>query len=135
MEDGSASSSSPSPVSAEARHCGRSFSPWLVAGGEVAGLAYLCARAAAPRGRLAGLGVVLVAAVAVLNVVAALYLFGEWVCELSPAEPGASFTECRILSPLGGLSPIAAVLLLSPAGLASAAGAVTAIRDLRGRRR
>ena len=102
----------------------------VVAGGAVAGLAHLCGRAA---GQLSGLRVLLVAAVAALNVVATLYLFGEWVCDLSPQGP--AFTDCRILSPLGGLSPIAAVLLLSPAGLAAAAGTFLTIRATRSRTR
>ena len=72
--------------------------PWedllvgTVAGGAVAGLSYLCGRAAAPRDRTAGLGVVPLAVVAALNVVAALYLFGEWVCQLSPAKPVPALT-------------------------------------------
>ena len=102
----------------------------VVAGGAVAGLAYLCGHAAEPHGRPAGLRVVLVAAVAALNVVAVLYLFGEWVCRISPQ--GAAFTDCRIsaLASPGGLSPIAAVLVVSPAALAAATGALVTIRGL-----
>ena len=112
------------------------YGSWrAVAGGAVAGLTYLCSRAAGPRGRPAGLGVVLVAAVAALDVVAALYLFGEWVCQLSQAEPGPAFASCRTPAPLGGLSPIAAVLLLSPAGLPAAAGAFMTTLAFRDRKR
>ena len=104
------------------------FLSLLIAGGAVAGLAYLCGRSAGPHGRLVGLRVVLVAAVAALNVAAALYLFGEWVCQISPAKPGPAFTECRIPAPVGGLSPFSAILLLSPAVLAATIGAAVTIR-------
>lgn len=96
-----------------------------IAGAVVAALAILCGRAA---GRLAGLRVILVAAIAVLNVAAALYFFGGWVCEVSPAGP--AFTNCQIPAPLGGLSLPGAVLLLSPTFLAAVIGASTTIRGL-----
>ena len=99
-----------------------------LATGVVAALAVLCARSA---GRLAGLRVVLVAAFAALNVAAALYLFGSWICEVSPAGP--AFTNCRLPAPSGGLGPGPAVLLLSPAMLLAMLGAVLTIRPIRDR--
>lgn len=93
--------------------------------GAVAALSVLCGRSA---DRLAGLRVVLVAAFAALNVAAALYLFGDWVCEVPPA--GTAFTNCRLPAPSGGLSFLDAALLLSPAGLAALLGASATARGL-----
>lgn len=105
-----------------------------VAGAVVAALAILCSRAV---GRLSGLRVVLVAMIGALNVAAALYLFGGWICEVSPAGP--AFTECRIPAPVGGLSFLDAVLLVSPAVLATVLMAAITVRgllwDRRSRRR
>lgn len=97
----------------------------MLAGVTAGALAIICSRAA---GRLAGLWVVLVAAVAVLNVAAALYLFGGWICEVSPARP--AFTECRIPAPLGGLSFLDAALLASPTVLATVLVASMTVRGL-----
>lgn len=97
----------------------------ILAAGAVAALTILCSSAS---GRLAGLRVILVAAVAVLNVAAALYFFGNWVCEVSPAGP--AFTECRMPTPLGGLSLPRAILLLSPSVLAAVLGASVTVRRL-----
>ena len=97
----------------------------MLAAGAVAALTILCGRAA---GRLAGLRVILVAAVAVLNVAAVLYLFGDWVCEVSPAGP--AFTDCRIPAPLGGLSLPRAMLLVSPSFVAAVLGTSMTVRDL-----
>jgi hypothetical protein len=97
----------------------------VIAGTVVFALAILCGRAA---GRLPGLRVVLVAAVAALNVVIVLYLFGDWVCQVSSAGP--AFTECRIPAPLGGLSLLDAALLISPAALAAVLGAFVTVRGL-----
>lgn len=97
-----------------------------IAAGAVAALAVLCGRSA---DRLAGLRVVLVAAFAALNVAAALYLFGDWVCEVSPAGP--AFTNCRLPAPSGDLSFLDAALLLSPTRLAALLGAAVIIRSLR----
>ena len=71
---------------------------------------------------------VLVAAVATLNVMVVLYLFGDWVCEVSPEGP--AFTDCRLPTPSGGLSFLDAALLLSPSGLAALLGAAVTIRGL-----
>lgn len=89
-------------------------------------LAILCSRAA---GRLSGLRVMLVAAVAALNVAAVLYLFGEWICVVFPAGP--AFANCRIPTPLGGLSLPRAALLVSPSFLAAVLGAFVTVRRLR----
>lgn len=98
-----------------------------IAAGAVAALAVLCGRSA---DRLAGLRVVvLVAAFAALNAAAVLYLFGDWVCEASPAGP--AFTNCRLPAPSGDLSFLDAALLLSPTRLAALLGAAVIIRSLR----
>ena len=106
------------------------FLAGLLAGGSVVALAILCSRAA---GRLAGLRVILVATIAVLNVAAVLYLFGDWVCEVSPEGP--AFTNCRIQAPTGGLPFLNAVLLVSPSALATATGAFATVRSLLQNRR
>jgi Na+/glutamate symporter len=62
--------------------------------------------------------VVLVAAVAALNVAISLYLLGDWICKVPPA-----FTECRIPDPLGGISFLDADLLASPSILVALLGA------------
>ena len=97
----------------------------ILAAGAVAALAILCSRAS---GRLAGFRVILVAAIAVLNVAAVLYLFGDWVCEVSPAGP--AFTNCRIPAPLGGLPVPRAMLLVSPSLVAAVLGASATVRGL-----
>lgn len=91
----------------------------------ITALAVLCSRAA---GRLAGLRIVLVAVIAALNLAAVLYLFGDWVCEVSSAGP--AFTNCRIPTPLGGLTFIYAALLVSPSVLAAVFGATVTVRGL-----
>lgn len=98
----------------------------ILAAGVVAALAILCSRAA---GRLAGLRVILIAAIAVLNVAAVLHLFGDWVCEVSPAGP--AFTDCRLPAPTGGLSFLEAALLLLPSALAPVLGVYATVRGLR----
>jgi hypothetical protein len=82
-----------------------------VAGTVVLALAILCGRTA---GRLPGLRVVLVAAVAALNVVIVLYLFGDWICQVSLAGP--AFTECRrgIVKCCGSAPGHAATLASAP---------------------
>ena len=104
----------------------------VIAGGAVAGLAYLCARAVEPHGRLSGMLVVLVALLTALNVSVALYLFGGWVCVLPPAGPAPAFTDCRIpvLASPDGVSPLTGILLLYPAILAAILGAAVTIRNL-----
>lgn len=97
----------------------------LVAGTAVATLSILCGRAV---GRLAELRVVLLAAFAALNAVATLYLFGDWVCVVSPAGP--AFTDCRLPMPSGGLSFLGATLLLSPSALVVLLGAFATLRGL-----
>lgn len=97
----------------------------MVAGTVVFALANLCSRVA---GRLSGLRVVLVAAVAALNVVIVLYLFGDWVCQVPPAGP--AFTKCQIPAPLGGLSFLNAALLASPSMVPALLGAFATVRGL-----
>lgn len=97
----------------------------MLAGCMVAALAILCSRTA---GRLIGLRVMLVAVIAVLNVATVLYLFGDWVCEVSPAGP--AFTNCRIPAPLGGLSFLDAALLALPTVLATVLVASITVRGL-----
>lgn len=96
-----------------------------IAGGVVSALAILCSRVA---GRLSGLRVVLVAVVAALNVAIVLYLFGDWICQVSPAGP--AFTECHVPAPLGGLPLLDATLLASPSMLATVLVAYITVRDL-----
>lgn len=96
-----------------------------VAGATVAVLSILCGRAA---GRLAGLRVILVAAVAALNVAATLYLFGSWVCEVPLSGP--PFAECRIPAPLGALSLLEAILFTSPSVLAAILGVFLTLHTL-----
>lgn len=97
----------------------------VAAGISVAMLSILCGRAA---GRLPGLRVMLVAAAAALNVVAVLYLFGDWICEVSPAGP--AFTNCRIPAPLGGIHYLYAALIVSPSVLTALLGAFVTVRHL-----
>lgn len=97
----------------------------ILAAGAVAALTILCSSAS---GRLTGLRVILVAALAMLNVAVVLYLFGDWVCEVSPAGP--AFTNCRIPAPLGGLSLPRAMLLVSPSLVAAVLGTSMTVRDL-----
>lgn len=104
----------------------KDFLAGTIAASAVAALAILCGHAA---GRLAGLRVILVAAIAVLNVAAVLYFFGNWICEVPPAGP--AFTNCRLPAPSGGLGPGPAILLLSPAMLLAMLGAVLTIRPIR----
>ena len=97
-----------------------------IAAGAVVALAILCGRAA---GRLAGLRVILVAAIAVLNVAAVLYFFGNWVCEVSPAGP--AFTNCRLPAPSAGTGLIHALLYFTPSMLAALVFAVLAVLSVR----
>lgn len=98
----------------------------MLAAGTVAALAILCGRAA---GRLAGLRVILVAAIAVLNVAAALYFFGNWVCEVSPA--GQAFTNCHLPAPSAGIGLIRSLLYFTPSMLATLVFAVLAVLSIR----
>ena len=97
----------------------------LAAGTALVAFYALSSRAA---GRIIGMRVMFVAAVAVLNVVAVLYLFGDWVCVISPAGP--AFSNCRIPAPLGGLSLLRAILLVSPYLLATILGTSVTVRGL-----
>lgn len=96
----------------------------VLAAAVVAALSVLCGRQAGLR---AGLRVGLIVAFAALNVVAALYLFGAWVCEVSPAGP--AFTNCRLPAPSGGLGPARSLLFFSPATLAAMAAALLTLRE------
>ena len=97
----------------------------MVATAIVTTLAILCGQTA---GRLSGLQVILVALVTVLNVATVLYIFGDWICQVPPAGP--AFTGCFIPAPLGGLSLLESILLLSPSMLAATLGGVVNIRSL-----
>lgn len=71
---------------------------------------------------------VFAATVAALNVAGALYIFGDWTCQVSLSGP--AFAKCRIPAPLDGLSLLEAILFTSPSVLAAVLGAFVTLRML-----